>query len=227
MLVGNKKYFSHNINEALPWYERAYKFNHASPSVKTTYAYILLRQGIVDKAEVILTEVMKQKLNERDKVSATLNLSLVLWKKDNLDEAIKLLTDLYDTGLKTTLLYQNLGFFYILKGDLENALAFNKEALEYNNADASILDNLALNYYLMEDYRKAEEAYEKLMPMNPTFVTSYYYYGLTLEKLHKYDEALETLKKALKYRFSFLSAVKKEDVEKEINRLEQFISETK
>lgn len=219
MLRAARKYVNKNLSGALSLYEKAYKFKHSSPAVKINYAYMLLRQGEVLKAEKILRDLMEKPLNSKDKVSAVLNLSLVLWKKDNLTEAIKLLQELYDSGYKTTVLYQNLGFFYILNGDLEKSLEFNKEAYEYNDTDPSILDNLALNYYLMKDYDKALETYEKLIPMNPSFVSAYYYYGLTLEKKDCYDKALEMLEKALTCPFSYLSAVKKEDVEGEIAKI--------
>jgi tetratricopeptide (TPR) repeat protein len=223
MFIGNKKYVSTNINEAMPWYERSYKYKHSKPMVVINYAYVLLKQGNLEKAHSVLNEVMKESLNERDRANAIINLSLILWKKDNLDEAVSILEELYSNGYKNTLLYQNLGFFYILTEDFNKALELNLEAYKYNSTDASILDNLAINYYFIKDYHKAVDIYEKLMLMRPSFVTAYYYYGLALEKQGRIKEAIETLEKALTYRFSFLSAVTREQVEKEIKRLKESI----
>lgn len=217
MFVGNKKYISENIDRAMPWYEKSYKLGQNNPMIVINYAYIILKQGDINKSEVLLREVLKKDLSSRDKTNAVINLSLILWKKHCLDDAINLLEELYKNDYKATLLYQNLGFYYILKGDLEKALEFNLEAYNYNDSDASILDNVAMNYYLMNDYDKAIEIYDKLIPMNPAFVTTYYYYGLTLKKKDKKEEALEMFQKALTCRFSFLSSVSKEEVEKEIN----------
>jgi tetratricopeptide (TPR) repeat protein len=220
LVKANKMYFNKEFHKAMPLYEKAYKLKCSVPTVKLTYAYILLKQGEVLKSEEILKEVMKLTLNQKDHLSAVLNLSLVYWKSDRLQEAICLLEEQYNKGYKNTMLYQSLGFYYILSGELEKALEFNLEAFDYNNSDASILDNLALNYYLLQDYTKAVDIYEKLIPLNPAFVTAYYYYGLTLEKLQRFDEALEMLKKALQCNFTFLSSVSKEQVQQEIDRIE-------
>jgi tetratricopeptide (TPR) repeat protein len=225
MVIGNRKYMSKNIDEAMFWYERSYKFRHAKPMVMINYAYVILKQGQVEKSEAVLREVLKRELNERDKSNANINLSLVLWKKGDLQGAISLMEEMYNKDYKTTLVYQNLGFYYILSGDLNKALEFNLEAYNYSDSDPSILDNLAINYYLFEDYEKALEVYNKLVPMKPSFVTTYYYYGLTLEKLERYEEALEVLNKALNYRFSFLSAVSIEQVKTEIEAITGKISQ--
>lgn len=224
MMIGNKKYLSKNIDEAMPWYELSYKLKHSKPTVKINYAYILLKKGDIEKAEAILNEIIKNdNLKDNDKINTNLNLSLIFWKKGNINKAINLLEALYNKDYKTTLIYQNLGFYYIINGNLDKALEFNKEAYNYNNSDTSILDNLAMNYYLMNDYDKAFEIYEKLIPLKPAFVTTYYYYGLALEKIGKYEEALEALKNTLNYRFSFLSSVSKEDVQNEISKLNNLL----
>lgn len=223
LIMANRKYSSGNMEETLKWYEKAYKHKYSSPNTKIMYAYLLLRQGYAQKAEKILKTVMKGKLSEKDKISAVLNLSIVYWKKGNLDEAISLLQKLYDEGYKTTVLYQNLGYYLILKGDYHNALKFNLEAYDYSSDDASLLDNLAMNYYYMGDYDKAIEIYDKFIPKNPSFVSAYYYYGKTLIKQKKYEQALESLKKALDCSFSFITAITKEDVKKEINNIKKLL----
>lgn len=224
MVIGNRKYMNKNIDEAMFWYEKSYKFRHAKSMVMINYAYAVLKQGQIEKSEAVLREVLKRDLNERDKANANINLSLVLWKKGDLQGAIDLTEEMYSKDYKTTLVYQNLGFYYILSGDLNKALEFNLEANNYSDSDTSILDNLAMNYFLLGSYEKALEVYNNLVPMNPSFVTTYYYYGLTLEKLGKYEESLEVLKKALNYRFSFLSAVSREQVETEIEKINRNLS---
>ncbi len=46
---------------------------------------------------------------------------------------------------------------YNLSGDYEKALAFNKEAYDYNSDDNIIVDNLADTYSLMGEYKEAEK----------------------------------------------------------------------
>lgn len=220
-LKAMKKYTGGNTREALKLYEKAYSSKNASPSIKINYAYLLLREGRAEEALEILNLLLKSPLNEKDKINATLNLSIAFWEKGDLEKAISLLEDLYDNNYKTTILYQNLGLFYVLNGNLEKALQFNLEAYEYNNTDTSILDNLGLNYYMLKDYDKALEIYEKIMPLAPTFATAYYYYGLTLKAKGRFAEALEMFEKALTCPFSLLTPIKKEEVLKEIQEIKQ------
>lgn len=224
LIKANRKYFNNEVEEALSLYEKASKVKQSAPSITITYAYILLKESRTEKAEEVLREVMEKHLNPKDKTDAIMNLALVLWKSNRIQEAIDMLEDLYDDGFKTTLLYQTLGFFYVLSGDLQKALEFNKEAYDYSNTDTSILDNLALNYYFIGNYDEALELYEKLIPMNPTFVTAYYYYGLTLKHKERYTDSLEALKRAHECKFSFLSTIKKEQVENEIKEIESLLS---
>lgn len=217
ILIANKKYTAEDTAEALRWYKKACTLKYSSPNTKTSYAYILLGQGHIDEAEKILKEVLNGKTNINIRMNAVLNLSLVLWKKGNLDQAIEVLQELYNSNLKNSVLYQNLGYYLILKGDYTKSLDFNLEAYDYNKDDPSILDNLAMNYYFMESYDKALELYLKLIPLNPKFPTAYYFYAKTLIQQEKYKEALEALNTALNCRFSFITAIKKDDIEKEIN----------
>jgi tetratricopeptide (TPR) repeat protein len=218
--MANKKYFNNEVPEALALYERAYNLKQSKPRTKVIYAYILLKQGEVEKADKILSALMDTPLNPRDKADVIMNYSLVLWKTDRLPEAIELLEKLYNNGFKNTISYQSLGFFYILQGDLQKALNFNIEAYDYSNADTSIMDNLALTYYSLDRYDDAIELYAKIVETNPTFVTPYYFYALCLAKKEKYEEALEMLNKALSCNFTYLSYVKKDQVEAEIAKLE-------
>jgi tetratricopeptide (TPR) repeat protein len=226
MYRANKFLMDGNNETAYKLYEKAYNHKQSKPSVKITYAYVLLKEGMVEKSEAILRQVMNQKLSRKDEVNATLNLSIVLWKKNELDEAISHLKKLYEEDYKTTILYQSLGYYLILNQSYDEALKFNLEAYEYNNSDTSILDNLALNYYYLGDYQKAEELYKKLVAMNPTFVSPYYFYAQLLVKENNYKEALEMLNRALNCRFTFLSAVTKEEVQNEIEKVENLISST-
>ena len=103
---------------------------------------------------------------------------------------------------------------------MDKALKFNQEAYEYNDSNSIIMDNLGQAYYLNGDYSKAAEIYEKLMAANPTFPEAYYNYGLVLLAMGKKEEALEMMKKALNYDFTYLSTVTKENVEEKIREVQ-------
>jgi tetratricopeptide (TPR) repeat protein len=219
LILAARKYDAGNMEETLKLYEKASGFKHSTLNIRMTYGYLLLKQGHLDEAEEILKAVENQNLKHNDKMNLDLNLSLVHWKKGDLDRAIEMLTELYTSGYKTTTLYQNLGYYLILKGDFAEALKINQEAYAYNVDSPEVIDNLAINYYFTEEYDKALELYNKIMPMKPAFVTAYYYYGKTLVQLGKQDEAMQAFNDALNCNFSFLSSVSRDKVEAEIEKL--------
>ena len=217
-IMGNVSYGRGDMKKSAEWFSKAYMTGKARPNTIISYAYLLLKLGNVDDSEGILKKFISASPSHDDEMLAKSNLALVLWKKGDLDGAINMLEEVFAT-YKTTTVYGSLGYLMLLKGDLEKALAFNQEAYEYNDNNSVIVDNLALNYYLLGELYKAEEIYEKLMTKNPTYPEAYYNYGLTLEAKNKIDKALEVMEKALDFKFSFLSNVSREEVENKIQEL--------
>jgi tetratricopeptide (TPR) repeat protein len=216
--IGNHKLASDKIDEANKYFERACMCFYSPLKIKMSCCYFLLIQGELDKAEQIVESCLDKKLTDDDKLNLEINHSLITWKRNDLDKAIDILMNLYN-NYKTTIIYLNLGYFLILKGDYDKALKFNLEAYEYNTSDGGILDNLAQNYYCMGNHDRAIELYEKLMENTPSFPTAYYHYALALIKKNRFEEALNNLNKALDCKFTFLSVIKKEDIEEKISEV--------
>ena len=60
---------------------------------------------------------------------------------------------------------------YVESGDLEKALAYNTEALEYDDEDPIVLDNMAQTYYrLANDKEKALEYFKKAHAIKDTII---------------------------------------------------------
>lgn len=103
---------------------------------------------------------------------------------------------------------------------VEKTLAFNKEAVDYDDEDSVCLDNLAQTYYrVLGDKAAAREWFDKALAMKPGQID-------TLWFLSRYDveagdnaAAIAKLEKSLEGRFSPLNKVTKADVEAEIQRL--------
>jgi tetratricopeptide (TPR) repeat protein len=218
-LVGRTNYYKGNMEKGLVWLKRAYKTGVSKPKTVVSYAYLLLKTGNIKEAENILEKLLRSRLEADDRMLAKSNMALVEWKKDNLDKAISTLKEVIGE-FETSNIYGSLGYMLIQKGDLDEALEFNLKAQDYNSSNTIILDNLGLNYYLMEDYDKAYNIYEDLMKKNPTFPEAYYNYGLVLKARNETEKALEMAKKALNYSTSFLSTIKKEYIDKLISDLE-------
>lgn len=214
-LIGSRKYATGQMKDALKWFERAHGTKKASPRISVSYAYLLLKNTEAEKAEAVLQQILKSNLKPEDISYTKSIMALVLWKKGEIDAAADMLQNVFET-YKTTSVYGSLGYLLILQGDLEKALKFNLDAYDYNSSDKIIQDNLGQNYYLLGMYDKSREVYEALLEKSPAFPEPWFNYGLLLEKLGEHEKALESMKKALECKFSYLSSIRREDVEAKI-----------
>lgn len=215
--------FQKDHGKGFLWFERALKTGKMRPDNQLIYAYLLLRDGGIDKAERMINKTLfmdKKKISEDVLRGSKLNLALIKWKRGNLKEAIADLEEMYADGYRSTVHYGTLGYFYVLDGQYQKALEFNREAHEYNDSDDNIYDNLAYNTYLMGDVRAAAEMYEEILEHSPKFLEPYYNYALVLEKMGDYERALELCKQARTYSEKYLSTVTHAQVDTLRARLE-------
>lgn len=217
-IMGARSYSKGDIDKAIMWFERIYKLKNPPVRPCVSYAYIVLKKGDTNKAEQILQELLKNNSSSPDAPYIKSIIALVLWKKGKIDEAVSLLENVIKSYV-TTSVYESLGYMLIEQGDLQKALKLNLEAYEYNSDDKVIQDNLGQTYYLLGEYDKANEIYEKLLKSSPAFPEAYYNYGLLLDKLGNKEKAVEMMKKALGLKFSSLSTVSKEKIEADLTRI--------
>lgn len=217
--LGSAEYSKGNLEKALDWFSKACGGKRAKPATLTSYGYILLKTGKIAEAEEVLNRVLSMELTTDQKMYARSNLALVLWKKGRLDEAVEMLEEVIKEYRNTTV-YGSLGYLLILKGDLQRALEFNREAMEYNGSNPVIMDNMGQTYLLLGEFDKAAEIYESLMEKKPSFPEAYYNFGLLLEKRGDAEKALEMFRKAFEYKLSFISTITSGDIEEKIRRLE-------
>lgn len=185
---GNIAYMRGDQKRALALLEKAYRTKHVQPQHVIGYAFVLMKEGQPAKAEEILQELLSSAKDGQIRLQIKMNLATAHWLQGRQDEAIAVLEELH-AQYKNTMIYGNLGYFKLLRGQLEDALDLNKEAYEYNANDVTIIDNLAQTYLFLGRLGEAEELYIKLMAKSPKYAESYYYYALTLQKLDKLDAA--------------------------------------
>lgn len=220
-ITGNSLYSKGDKEKALSYFKKAYAIKSCPPRVATSYAYLLLRDRQVEESRNILEPLLNKKgLKLQDKAVMHMTYALVLWKQGDLDSAVNTLEEVY-SYFKSSTLYESLGYLLLLQGNKEKALSFNLEAMDYNNDNDMIKDNLAQSYYAVGDYDKAEEIYVDLTNKNLTFPEPFYYYGLILKHKDNLAKAEEMFKKALTLKESFLSELKKEKIEEELKNLSE------
>ena len=208
---------------ALPEYEKLYNSGFVSAAYMLPYAVILLREGGKEnylKVKEILKKAEKAPdINPGRRQELIMDYAVAQYKLGEMEKAINLLESSHRKA-PNGLTYQALGFLYIENGDAEKALAYNLEAVDYDDEDPVCLDNLGQTYYrLLNDKEKAKEYFDKAHEIKDSQIDTLYF--LSRYDLEAGDKAaaLEKLKKAAEGRFSPLNYVTKEMVEKEIAAL--------
>ncbi len=209
-------YIKGDYEKALKIFKVANHVGNLSIPNKTLYAYIQLRCGLVEEAQTSIREVLSfTKPKSADRYQLKNLLALTYWKQNNLSEAIEEMEEIVADNYKPTQIYQNLGIYYNLSGDMEKAVKFNEEAYEYHSDDHIICDNLADAYARSGNYEKSAEIYADLVNRDPEpqFPEAYYGYGKVLIALREKEKGIEMIEKSLTKPFPYLSIRPKEEIE--------------
>ena len=124
-----------------------------------------------------------------------------------------------DSKIKNSKIYGALGYMLIEKGDLDRALKYNLEALDYDDEDPVLLDNLAQTYYEMGDLEKAKEYFLKVEEINSEQVTMLYHLACIYEREGNIELALDKLSKALECRITPLSTISRQEIQDKFDEL--------
>jgi Flp pilus assembly protein TadD len=211
---GSAYFAKDDLETALVYYKKANECKPCPEKHQVGYAYLLLRSGNLEFAEPILQKLLQSSKSRENLLQIKCNLATLYWLQGNKEQALSLLEEVFGE-YKNTLVYGNLGYFKTLHGDLEDALKFNLEAYSYNSDDHTILDNLALNYYLLGQTDQAEEMFCKLMAKPPKYAEPYYYYAMTLKSQGKTEEAFEQMQFAIAKKLAFISPITQDQLKQE------------
>jgi len=200
-ITGNKALTAHGKGEyekALTLYEEAVAKGANNYRVLRGYSVLLIRTFQFDKALEILKKMEKLPgLQPKEKSDVHVNYAIVVAKKGHLDHALEILEDEF-RHFKNGSMYSIIGFLKIEKGDVEEALAFNQEALDYDDSDPVFLDNLGQTYYrLLGDKEQAKPYFEKALEYKPGAIDTNYFLALYDIEEGNLDKAKERLQLAL------------------------------
>ena len=198
-----------NKEEALREYAELYKNGVVSAAYMLPYSVLLLKQG-GDDNYLLVKEILKkaekaQDLSPEKKQQLFVNYAVANYKLGELDKAIRLLEASHKKS-PCGMIYQALGFLYIESGDFETALAYNEEALEYDDEDPVVLDNLGQVWFRMKnDREKARGYFEKAHELKDTQIDTNYFLAMYDIDEGRTEEARKKLEKALEGNFSPLN----------------------
>lgn len=216
--MGNLKFQQGQVEESMKWLEKAANRPDCKLPILIVYSFLLLKYGETEKAERLLERAKPMPKSRPMQMNYDINCAMLLWKKGKVDEAVAEFERL-NAEFRNSNIMGSLGYMYIVKGDLDKALEFNRQAYEYNNTNATIVDNLGQTLLLRGEYEEALRVYEELMKLDPKFPDCHYHHGLVLEALDRKEEALAKIREALNYNLSRLSALTREDIEQAEQRL--------
>lgn len=202
--------YSKDPQKALKWFERGYK-RGMTIGQQEVYAYYLLREGHVEKAEKIYKHLLIQKLRPELRLKLRADYAVLLLKTGRIDEAIEELEEVTLNYVNSTT-YGTLGYLYLLKNNRRKAESYNKEAYDYNSSDPVILDNCIQLYIKLGNYQEAKEYADQLLQKKPYFVEAYYDAAYVYLKLGDFEKAQELVEQAKQCRITFMSTIKEEEL---------------
>ena len=180
-MTGNKALTAHSKGDyrtALKLYEEAYEKGMDKPRLLRGYSVLLIRTSQFDKALEVLKRIEKMPMDAKEKTDLHINYAIILWQKGHLDRAMEILEDEF-RHTKNGTLYSIIGYLKIEQGDAEEAIRFNKEALEYDDEDPVFLDNLGQTYYrLVGDKETAKIYFDKAIALKPKAIDTNYFLAL-------------------------------------------------
>ena len=180
-MTGNKALTAHSKGDyrtALKLYEEAYEKGMDKPRLLRGYSVLLIRTSQFDKALEVRKRMEKMPMDAKEKTDLHINYAIILWQKGHLDRAMEILEDEF-RHTKNGTLYSIIGYLKIEQGDAEEAIRFNKEALEYDDEDPVFLDNLGQTYYrLVGDKETAKIYFDKAIALKPKAIDTNYFLAL-------------------------------------------------
>lgn len=180
-MTGNKALTAHSKGDyrtALKLYEEAYEKGMDKPRLLRGYSVLLIRTSQFDKALEVLKRMEKMPMDAKEKTDLHINYAIILWQKGHLDRAMEILNDEF-RHTKNGTLYSIIGYLKIEQGDAEEAIRFNKEAIEYDDEDPVFLDNLGQTYYrLVGDKETAKIYFDKAIALKPKAIDTNYFLAL-------------------------------------------------
>lgn len=210
-IIGKLNFDKGNTDKAIHFFEKAIAVPNCSGGIKSSYAFLLFTIGKIDEAYEVISHASAD--NPREVMSFNITKACITWRKGLRNEAIEVLEKAHSEG-KSSGIYEFLGYYYALNGDLDKALTFNLEAIDYDKDNKVIRDNLGRTYFELNNYEEALKVYEPLLSESPKFLDPYYYTSKIYLSKGLNEKALNLLDQTEDIKDNFMTILKKEDVQK-------------
>lgn len=206
-------------DEAMTLYREVMAEGCKDPQIILPYTVLLIRDGQYAEARELLVKNQKLPMTEAQKNQLFVNYAACVYKMGELQKGIDLLERQHQKQ-PSGMIYETLGYLYIETGDAEKALAFNTEAMEYDDEDAITLDNMGqIHYRMLGDKETARGYFEKAIEIKPNAIDTLYFLARYDIEDGNREAAKEKLETALEGRFSPLNHASKAMVQELLDSL--------
>lgn len=198
---------------------KAYKLGLEKPAYLIAYGTLLMQKG-----DYALCKEVYEKAYEGLGVNVmyynAIKSSIITcdYKLGNIEQSLKDAEEMFNE-MKNGTTYVIYGYILMMQGMLEKALEINREAFDYDPDDVAICDNLAQTYYRLGDIENAKIYFQKALEIKRNMIDSCYYLALIYIDEGKIDEAFELLDDAHDSKFSALTTVTPEELNKKYEEL--------
>ncbi len=176
---------------------------------------MLIRKGEYAKARELLVKIQKNPaIGPDQKKQLFVNYAVCVYKMGEIEKGIALLERQHQ-HTPCGIVYETLGYLYVESGNAEKALSYNQEALEYDDEDSIVMDNLGQTYYrLLNDKATAKTYFDKAIALRPSQIDTLYFLAQYDIEAGDKAAAKEKLERALEGRFSALNHANKPEIER-------------
>jgi len=194
-------------------YRKAIAAGDNDPSRYLAFGVLLLQKGDIQEGIDILTKALAFPMDARTKATLRANRALGYLLNGQSAKALAALEDLRE-NYPCALVYQVLGYAYIKTEQYDKALPYCLEAVEYDDQDTVILDNLAQLYIALERWDEAQKTLDQGFAIRKKQADMLYHQALC--DLHRGDRAaaLEHVKLAQTCPINALNDVSRETLER-------------
>lgn len=199
--------------QAIEMYQKSIDKGARVPKHMMAFAVLLMRMHQFEKAhDIMLATERVQGITTDEKRQLRINYAVCEWKLGRIDKAIEQLKLAGQDGMNS-MLYGSLGYLLIAQaqqtGDFGEAVKFNDEAMEYDDDDAVVLDNMGQLSLAMGDREKAYEYFHHAHERKPQQVDTLYFLGkMNLEDGNE-SKAKEYLTRAVEGNYTALCTTEK------------------
>jgi len=154
------------LDKATLWYKRALRgAKKPNPNVVQAFGVLKMRQGDFQEAIELFDKALKDRPPKPLRMRIRTNRAIAYYRTGDIDRAIIALEDIHATQ-KNMLVFQTLGYLYIIREHYDKAKTLNEEAMDYEQNDALILDNVGLMHYKMGNLFDARRYFELAFARN-------------------------------------------------------------